>query len=519
MYPLYQRLKELDPDSFEKLCCHLVQARLPGTEIRHVDGAAGDEGLDLFMGFLDAGPTIWQCKSFPNGVGKHQREQIRAWLRRALTHAPRRWVLCLSVDMDTGAHRWFQRLRNSYADRVDIRLMQACDIVQELFYRSTIREMFFPHAVFDVAGFLETVAKTGRLSTDELAAVNAGNVEQYLKRLEEEDARFAYSVTYQRNLQPQTNRLQPALIASISDETKTINVFARDLEALKWNPPKWQFTVTGSGVDKMEELIRSGRPQVIGPEELLDFTSDFAFISPPKGQTEGATLFIGPAAPAAPPRLWRVTFGCGEDAVVYECIRFVIARRGSEEAEVESSGALPFRISLIVKPSGTGSVHFERRWAGADIRAVQKFMRALKALVSSRKLEIYDVGQAVTLLKPRIGGTLPAWFSAYEALIDDAVLVADFYGVKLQMPEGPTPVDRESLALLKGLIDGIPVDVEDMTLTLTKCADVGAAQAETVRGEGSYLVTVPEYAVRPVLFGVRVCTGPVAYQIPPRPSG
>jgi len=477
VYPLYQRLKELDPDSFEKLCCHLVQARLPGTEIRHVDGAAGDEGLDLFMGFLDAGPTIWQCKSFPNGVGKHQREQIRAWLRRALTHAPRRWVLCLSV------------------------------------------EMFFPHAVFDVAGFLETVAKTGRLSTDELAAVNAGNVEQYLKRLEEADARFAYSVTYQRNLQPQTNRLQPALIASISDETKTINVFARDLEALKWNPPKWQFTVTGSGVDKMEELIRSGRPQVIGPEELLDFTSDFAFISPPKGQTEGATLFIGPAAPAAPPRLWRVTFGCGEDAVVYECIRFVIARRGSEEAEVESSGALPFRISLIVKPSGTGSVHFERRWAGADIRAVQKFMRALKALVSSRKLEIYDVGQAVTLLKPRIGGTLPAWFSAYEALIDDAVLVADFYGVKLQMPEGPTPVDRESLALLKGLIDGIPVDVEDMTLTLTKCADVGAAQAETVRGEGSYLVTVPEYAVRPVLFGVRVCTGPVAYQIPPRPSG
>jgi hypothetical protein len=514
VHPLYQRLKELDSDTFEKLCFHLVKTRFPGAEIRHVDGAAGDEGLDLFLGLLDAGPTVWQCKSFPNGVRKHQREQIRASIKRALKHGPRRWVLCLSVDMDAGAHRWFQRMKSSYAGRVDIGLMQACDIVQELFYRTTIREMFFPHAVFDLSAFRETVARTGRLSMEDLADLNAENIDQYLKRLEDADARFAYSVTYGRNLRPDTiSRPQPGLIASISDDTKTINVFARDVEALRLNPPKGQFTITGTGVDKFNDFIRSGRPQLIGPEELLDFTSDFGFLGPLKIQLQGAKLFIGPSSDGLPPRLTRVTFGSGADAVVYECIKLECTRHGREEAELESSGTLPFRMSLIVNFSGTGSVHFKRR-GGADIRAVQKFIRGLKAMYQSGELELYDLEQAATFLKPRISGKLPAWFSSYDLLVNDAVAVADFYGVDLKMPEIPTRDDLVSLAFLKRLIEGLTLTVNDLTLELIKAADIGAAQAEPMRGEGAYLVRVPEYVTRPVLFGVPVCTGPVAYHIP-----
>lgn len=515
MHPLYQRLKELDSDTFEKLCFHLVKARFPGAEIRHVDGAAGDEGLDLFLGLLDVGPTIWQCKSFPNGIRKHQKEQIRASLKRALNHSPRRWVLCLSVDMDASAHRWLQRLESSYSDRVDIGLMQACDIVQELFYRTTIREIFFPQAVFDLAEFRETVSRTRRLSTEELATLNAGNVDQYLKRLEDTDTRFAYSVTYGRNIRPAGGgRRQAGLIASISDETKVVDVFARDDEALKLNPPKVQFTVTGAGVDKVNELIRSGLPQVIGPGELVDFKSDFAFLGPPKSQMQVAKLFIRPAAEGLPPHLMRVTFGSGADAVVYECIKFENTRHGREEAEFESSGKLPFRMSLAINFSGTGSVRFERRCAGADVGAVQKFLRGVKAMFRSGKLELYDLEKAATFLKPRIRGILPAWFSAYDSLVGDTAEVADFYGVALIMPENPTCNDLGSLTLLKRLIEGLALSADEMSFKLTKCADVDAAQTGIVRREGAYLVTAPEYFLRPVLFGVPVCTGPVAYYIP-----
>jgi hypothetical protein len=406
--------------------------------------------------------------------------------------------------MDSSAHRWFERLQRSYAGRV-----------QELFYRTTIREMFFPHAVLDLTAFLETVTKTRRLTTEELATLNAGNLDQYLKRLEAEDARFSYEVRYRRNLRPIVDRPQPGQIASISDGTNTIDVFARDVEALKLNPPKAQFTVTGKGVDKFRELMRSGRSQVVGPGELQDYATDLSFLLPPKGQIQHATLFIGPAIGALRSLLTRVTFGSGSNAVVYDCVKFETRRAGREEAEFESSGTLPFRMSLVVRFAGSGSVHFAGCHTGADVHAVQKFISALKTANSSGVFEIYDLERAVTLLSPRMTIELPAWFSKYSSLIDDAVRVADFYTVDLRMPGKPTLEDLESLSLLVRLIDGdLPLEADDITFTITKTAHAGEASAETFRGEGSYLVTQPEYFVRPVLFGIPVCTGPVAYHIP-----
>jgi hypothetical protein len=66
--------------------------------------------------------------------------------------------------MDAKSHRWFEQLKKSVADRVDIGLFQGCDIVHELMYRSTLREQFFPHAVSDALALRELFAKTGTLA-------------------------------------------------------------------------------------------------------------------------------------------------------------------------------------------------------------------------------------------------------------------------------------------------------------------------------------------------------------------
>jgi hypothetical protein len=52
MDSLYQRLKEMDPDTFQRFCFQLLKERHPGQELRHVEGASGDEGLDVFAGVL-----------------------------------------------------------------------------------------------------------------------------------------------------------------------------------------------------------------------------------------------------------------------------------------------------------------------------------------------------------------------------------------------------------------------------------------------------------------------------------
>ena len=160
---LRQQLKELDPTTFEQLCFHLLKARHPGAEIHHVHGAGGDEGVDVFVGNLAVGATVWQCKAFPNGVGKSQQQKIRASLQRAIEKVrPSLWVLCTSVDLSTSAHRWWQKLQQEYAAQVRLELVSASEIIEQLTYRRALRETFFPNVILDVAVLRSALARSSR---------------------------------------------------------------------------------------------------------------------------------------------------------------------------------------------------------------------------------------------------------------------------------------------------------------------------------------------------------------------
>jgi hypothetical protein len=165
MDSLYQRLKELDPDTFQRFSFQLLKEQHPALELEHVEGKSGDEGLDVFVGELYGKPAIWQCKSFPNGVGKSQKEQIRKSLRTALNHfLPSYWILCLSVDMDTRTLRWFEKLKNSYKSKVKIGQMLASDFVNEVLHRRSLRNHFFPNASLDVVELKRIAARTGEMT-------------------------------------------------------------------------------------------------------------------------------------------------------------------------------------------------------------------------------------------------------------------------------------------------------------------------------------------------------------------
>ena len=263
VYSLYQRLKELDANTFEKLCFHLLKARHPGADIRQVDGAGGDDGADSYLGNLEGGSTVWQCKSFPNGVGRKQREQIRASLNTAINKcAPKRWILCLSVDMDIKAHRWFQKLTASNHRRVEIGLWSACHIVDALIYYGSVREALLPGATVTTAEILKIVTKTGELSDDELATLTAENVHQYIARLKERNERLNYEVVFTQD-RPATRHVAPprGLIASMARDNTVVNIYPREIDALRANPLRGQLKVKGPGAEKLRDFIRTGKPQ------------------------------------------------------------------------------------------------------------------------------------------------------------------------------------------------------------------------------------------------------------------
>jgi hypothetical protein len=300
MDALRQRLKELDPHTFQTLCFDILKEKHPNLTLRHVEGAGGDEGLDLFEGELLGRPTIWQCKSFPNGVGKSQKQQIRESLKTALSHfSPSNWILCISVDMDTKAHRWFERWKKSHKSRVTIGQFPASDILHELIYRRTIRNHYFPNAVLDPIELKRLITKTGELSSEELKRLTENNLEDFIERLKERDARCNYQITFDGDLGPPATSYipRPGLMMSMSNGQTTIHVFSRDFEALRSNPPTFQFEITEAGANKYNELMRTGARQEFASHEFGAFTSDWPVLAPMSRQSHGsqARLIIGPS--------------------------------------------------------------------------------------------------------------------------------------------------------------------------------------------------------------------------------
>jgi hypothetical protein len=201
---LVRRIKDLDQITFQQLCFQVMSERYPSAKVRYPEGAAGDEGVDLFQGDLTEGATVWQCKAFTVTIlGDSQKRQIKESQREAIKNVqPRLWILCLNLNLDTEAARWFQRLQESYAGQgiTVADPFDAMDLAKELMFRRTVRNHFFPNLTLDVQELKSLVKAAARgmdkINDAELEKLATENTEEFLDRLRERDPRFTYEVTF-----------------------------------------------------------------------------------------------------------------------------------------------------------------------------------------------------------------------------------------------------------------------------------------------------------------------------------
>ncbi len=507
MRALYQGLAALDPHTFELLVFQLVKARYPHADVKHVDGSAGDQGLDVISGQLDAHPTIWQCKSFTNGIKDSQRRQIKGSLDQALRNFnPRRWILCLSTDMDGPALRWFQRLAASRASSTQIVLWQASDLVRELLYQHTIREAFLPNTVIGTKELREALAKTGELTPNELANISAENADLYLQRLQAYDARFAYALTYTRDHKPEERAPAGALLTVVTDN-HVLAVYGRDKEALRHAPPRASFTLHGTGIEKLLLNIRTGAPQTLQSGEISNFTSDFDFIIP-VSEHDDLVVHLKPTS-SPKHRFLRVIFGAGGDAVTYEDVPFKRIRPG----KYQSAGVLPIQIVITIKNDGTGTLSFHDHTEGHRPEEVQKFLGGLAVALSTGEIAFYDESSRRPFLTHTLSGDIPGLLS-YRALIDDAVQIATSYRVPLRMPAAVSVADKLAISRLKQLLTGVTIDADEVCFELTKTIELTPACADAFSGGNlQIMVNTPGLPEGFQVFGTTVPTGPIDIEI------
>lgn len=518
MDSLYQRLKELNPDAFQRLCFHILKERHPGLQVRHVEGAGGDEGLDVFAGELSGRPAIWQCKRFLNGVGKPQKEQIKNSLHTALKHfTPSYWILCLSVGMDAKAHRWFQKLQKSYESRVKIELLDNMEIVHELAHRRSLRNLAFPGAVFDLTELRRIVSGSGDKTMEELEKVTDANLEDEIERWKERDARFSYQIVFDGDLgPPRQEPLQAGLIMSIRQGDKTINVFARD-KSLETNPPQLSTVFQGSGIPKIEAFIKTGTAQEFETDEIGPITSDWPLLSDVSNVpgTHKLSLAMSPVVTNRK-RNVRVDFirKNSTETVRYDLMELRPVRMGQEEFEISLSGkSVPFKLSLVLptRPTGDAAFTVENDWTQRDPKAIKKSLDAFNLCRPSGAIHIFDLEAEKHLLDAGIN--LPnetPQQAARRSFMNDVVSIADRFGVALKLPDKVTTQDRETIYLLKQYMQNGHLELDNISVVVVKSEENRELLPRLfTTGKGAFRFQNVQPHTPPKLFGADINTGPV----------
>jgi hypothetical protein len=312
-------------------------------------------------------------------IGDSQKAQIRDSLRDAFKNIrPRLWILCLNMNLDVKAARWFERLQQSYKSRglLVADRFEATDIARELLFRRTLRSAYFPNAVLNVNELkaLMMAASRGLHSIDDatLEKLATEDAEQWLDRFRDKDPRFFYEITFAGERGPFIfpPPPEPGLISAMTDGRKTVKAFVRDVEALRLDPVSSHVLFSQGAEHKMLDFIRTGKEQSWGPGEISAFRSTVPFLSPLKYEPESMSLIIR-SMPDATLIPLKLVFSRGDVKKSLDYVEFKRVRAGAEEIELRMEGEPALAITLVFpfNPKGTVAATLSTHMPGNSVKS------------------------------------------------------------------------------------------------------------------------------------------------------
>ena len=343
------------------------------------------------------------------------------------------------------------------------------------------------------------------------------NVENFIERLKERDARFRYEVVFDGDSGPKRDspELQPGLIFSAKDPLKTITAFARDLAALRQNPPEITFTFKGTGAKKIQSFIKTGIPQEFTTEEIVKVKTDINF---PRFSQQPVKLFVGASPSLTRKRIRaRLSFSKGSERIEYSYVEFMPSRAGSEEVEwVTVNKKLPFVLTIIIpiNPPASASLNYREKYEGAEIHDIAKSLRAFTLLQEGCEIELFDLENDAVMIRSPMTLIAPPEIAGPESyrLIEDLVMISDRFKVNLVFPKEMSDQDFRSISTLNELLSGeiSSIDGFDGQFHKTESYKDSPLLANV---ETSYKITIPELIPRPKIFGIEISTGTCTYYL------
>jgi hypothetical protein len=149
---------------------------------------------------------------------------------------------------------------------------------------------------------------------------------------------------------------------------------------------------------KIQEGLQKGTRVELGPNEVLDFSSDVIdALSPLTGMFSKGTqrLIVGPSATAIKRKLHlKLTFALDAEREEYPFVEFEVIRSGQDELEIQScSKHLPLVLAITFNiKRNEGGFRASCCYVGHEIRSIFKANRALNMFSGGGSLEVFDLG-------------------------------------------------------------------------------------------------------------------------------
>ena len=469
MENIFHRLKELAWSRFEELCFQLLQARFPALKLHRIEGSSGDEGIDIFTGEIEGEHTVWQVKFFTEKISKTQRDSIRKSLKRVLSkNPPKRWVLCLPINLDISTFRWLQKLGKSYGSTVEIDAYAASDIIRDIIHYRSIKEHFFPDIHNE--DLFRAVLKQARGLTDrEATAFTEDNIQEFLKDLQNKEPRFGFQVVFTRDVDPKAR--PSGAIGSLSLGNRTVYLFPRDIQALQDNPLKMSLAFTPQAQEKLERMYRFGDAATFTKNEVNVLKNPLPTILPQLGKTDSFEISFGRRRLAHILRAKCEVIG-NDESVIFDYIEFEDEKVGQEELVLVSKEArLGFIMRLVLRKEGQpGAISFLYLLAGSLPSAALKLFKSIRLIRKGGHVRVTDLetGKQIAMGMAEIE-TEAGWEDELVCFLEKLERISRYFGTELRLPTSELlESDLETVDILDYLCQGGTVNVTDASANLVK---------------------------------------------------
>jgi len=487
-------ITRLDPSLFQQLCSDLLVRIIP--DMRPVDGAGGDDGIDGFVGHLKGDVVIYQYKFFDDRLNSNRRKKIVGSFNTAKEKnaGMKAWTLMISMDFTPDEQKWFETELVGKNPEIKIEYWGKQKIENLVCENDTLLEKYFNKSII-VAG-KKAVKAIGFLSDPPIKRILSHADE--MKRITRENPHLGmnYSVDSEKN------------IMNVTFDPKQPMEFT-----VKLKFPKEKFSGE-TEPDKLLDKLNSGEVITFdeGEVESIEFKNDELEDMVPDAAKLRMTI-----QPQYLSNKIIVSVEIPNSPLFYDDVEMAPLRVTVDDVLVGLSN-LPCDAQMIISKN-TGVAKFDLKYSmtGKPIFSAKRFIDFLDEISNNKTLLIRHKESGMTIMRGIINLDETKLIDAFsKLLVEKLSIIENLKDVSFKFPEQVTEEDYNYVLMTADLASsGVHrTSIKDMTLNIKLDGMEGFLKKYHDEGDEIIGFMMRHSGVRINLFGVDIDIGDVEHRLP-----